>query len=312
MDFIRFKSILELVKTLDTEQKCIDYLTTRRWHGKVVSPFDSTSSVYVCKGNKYKCRNTNKYFNVRTGTMFDDTKLPLQKWFMAIYLIASHKKGISSYQIARDLSITQKSAWFMLHRIRYSFATPEFQEKLNNTVEIDEMFSGGKGQNMHESKRKQLKRTGAGYSNLTPVLGMVERGGNIKAMKVSNLSKNTLIPIIKENVSTDATIITDGNPSYIALKHDFKQHKGVEHTISKQSFGQWHTNNIEGFWSMFKRGVIGIYHQVSPKYINQYLNEFSYRYNTREFTEFDRFELLLSNIADKQLRYNKLVNKEYE
>lgn len=313
MEFISFKNIKELVQKFDTEQKCIDYLEQRRWNGNVISPFNAESKVYKCKNNRYKCHTSNKYFNVRTGTMFDDTKLPLQQWFMAIYLIASHKKGISSYQLARDLGITQKSAWFMLHRIRYSFATPEFQEKLNNTVEIDETFVGGKKQNMSAVKRESLNTTSKGHTHMTPVLGMIERNGYVKAFKVPAVNKNSLIPIILNHVDSESTIITDGHGVYSTLKNDFKTHKAIEHTMSRQTkgnYGQWHTGNIEGFWSMFKRGIIGIYHQVSPKHINQYLNEFSYRFNTKDYTESERFALVLSNTGNKQLRYSKLINHE--
>lgn len=138
-----FKSILDLIKAFPNEQTCIDHLETLRWNGNVISPFDKSSKVYVCKGNKYKCKNTGKYFNVKTDTMFDNTKMELQKWFLAIWIVTSHKKGISSLQLGRDLNITQKSAWFMLQRIRKCFGI-ENNNELDNEVEADETYVGAK------------------------------------------------------------------------------------------------------------------------------------------------------------------------
>src|SRR5687768_5437573 len=134
----QFKSILDLLNTFPTEQHCIDHLERLRWNGIVVSPFDPESKVYKCAGNRYKCKNTGKYFNVKVGTIFEDTKIPLQKWFMALYIFSSHKKGISSHQLAKDIDVMQKTAWFLLHRLRYAFEHPNFQSTLSNTVEIDE------------------------------------------------------------------------------------------------------------------------------------------------------------------------------
>jgi len=145
---VDFNSIIELINTFPDQQTCIEHLEQLRWKdGNVVSPFDATSKVYTCKGNKYKCKNTGKYFNVKTGTLFDNTKVPLQKWYLAIWLITSHKKGISSLQLHRDLKITQKTAWFMAHRIRNCFGIQD--EKLDNTVEVDETYVGGKNKNRH-------------------------------------------------------------------------------------------------------------------------------------------------------------------
>jgi len=309
MRFTEFKSVIDLVTKFDTEQKCIDYLTNLRWVDGIVSPFDPTSSVYVCKGNKYKCRNTNKYFNVRTGTMFDDTKLPLQKWFMAIYLMASHKKGISSYQLARDLGITQKSAWFMLHRIRYSFSHENVKPMMKGTIEVDETFVGGKAINMHKSKRKALKRTNLGLAHTTPVLGILERGGTVQAHIVKDVKQNDLLPIIKQNVDASATIVSDGAHVYKYLKDSFAQHEWVAHSTDNWVKGEFHTNTLEGFWSLLKRGIYGIYHQVTPKHLDQYLLEFTYRYNSRDISESERFALVLSNAGNKRLRYKKLVYK---
>lgn len=147
-----FKSIIDLLKAFPDEQTCINHLEKIRWNGNVVSPFDETSKVYKCKNNRYRCRNTGKYFNVKTNTIFDNTKLPLQKWFLAIYIVTSHKKGISSLQLSKGIDTTQKSAWFMLQRIRNCFGIIE-NDNLDNEVEIDESSIGGKNKNRHQNKK---------------------------------------------------------------------------------------------------------------------------------------------------------------
>ena len=152
------KSIFDLLKAFPTEQSCIDHLEKLQWNGNPVSPFAPESKIYKCAGNKYKCKNTGKYFNVRTGTIFDNTKIPLQKWFLALYVFSSDKKGISSHQLAKDISVTQKSAWFLLHRLRYAFDHPNFQNTLANIVEVDETFMGGQSANKHTSKKRKKER----------------------------------------------------------------------------------------------------------------------------------------------------------
>ncbi len=310
MEFTQFKSIIDLVRTFDTEQKCIDYLQQLRWADGIISPFDSTSKVYSCAGNKFKCKNTGKYFNVRTGTMFDDTKMPLQKWFMGIYIVASHKKGISSHQLARDLGITQKSAWFMLHRIRYTLGLDNDNntDTIETIAEVDETFIGGKRTNMHTKKRKELSKLGGGYMHMTPVFGILKRGGNIVAMKVSEVNKETLKPIIIENVGKDATIVSDSFGGYSGLKDSFNKHKIVSHSTGEYTKGIYHTNTLEGFWSLLKRGIVGIYHFVSPKHLDQYVTEFAYRYNTRAMTDSHRFALVLAN-SNNKIKYSKLISK---
>jgi hypothetical protein len=205
------KSIIDLIKAFPTKQSCIDHLEILRWNGNVVSPFDAESKVYNCKGNKYKCKETGKYFNVKTSTLFDNTKMDLQKWFMAIWLVTSHKKGISSLQLGRDLGINQKSAWFMLQRIRNCFGLNDDKtDKLKGEVEIDETYVGGK------AKNRSLK---------------------IRAMHVENASELSLLPPIVNNIFFDLTIYTDELSSYNKLQRVY-DHKTVKHSQSKYVRGR--------------------------------------------------------------------------
>ena len=204
---IEFNSILQLLQAFPDEQTCIEHLEELRWDGDVISPFDTTSKVYKCKGNKFKCKNTNKYFNVRTGTLFDNTKIPLQKWFLAIWLITSHKKGISSMQLARDLDVTQKTSWFMLQRIRRCFGL-ENDNDLDGDVEVDETYVGGKNKNRHASKKIDGSQ-GRSAKDKAPVVGMVARGGKVNAKKVTDVKQKTLTNEIIQVVKETARLFTD-------------------------------------------------------------------------------------------------------
>ncbi|MDR0801237.1 IS1595 family transposase [Fluviicola sp.] len=298
-----FNSILELLKAFPDEQTCIDHLTELRWNSDVVSPFDYASKVYVCKGNKYRCKNTGKYFNARTETMFDNTKIPLQKWFLAIWLVTSHKKGISSVQLAKDIDVTQKSSWFMLQRIRNCFGI-ENNNQLDNEVEADETYIGGKNKNRHADK-KVSNSQGRSLKDKAPVFGMVERNGKLNAKKVDDTKTTTLTSEIVQVVKDTATMYTDEYLGYNSLKRIY-DHAFVKHNSGEYVNGRIHTNTIEGFWSLLKRGIIGIYHFTSKKHLQMYVDEFVFRYNTREHTESDRFNLLLAN-STFRLTYKQLI-----
>jgi transposase-like protein len=301
-----FKSIFDLLQAFPNEQACIDHLEKLMWNGNPVSPFDPTSKVYKCAGNKYKCKNTGKYFNVRTNTIFDNTKIPLQKWFMALYVFSSHKKGISSHQLAKDISVTQKSAWFLLHRLRYAFDHPAFKEALGNTVEIDETFIGGDAANKHESKKKKNERGGTMLTK-QPVLGMKERDGNVIAKVVVTREKHVILPIIIDNVEQDSTVMTDEYSAYNDLQ-GYYEHHTVNHGAKQYVNEMAHTNGIENFWSHLKRGIDGIYHWVSVEHLQAYLDEFALRLNTRKFGTQDRFDFVLGAIAGKKLPYKGLIS----
>lgn len=298
-----FKSIMDIMQAFPTEQACIDYLEEMRWGGEVKSPYDPSSKVYRCKGNKFKCKNTGKYFTVRTKTLFDSSNLPLIKWFLAIWMVTCHKKGVASCQLARDINVTQKTAWFMLHRIRKCFGI-ENDSELDNEVEVDETFVGGKNKNRHRDKKVE-KCQGRSFRDKTPVVGMIERGGKAVTRVVPNTRQNTLTPIVLGNVNTNAKLYSDEWEGYNRLK-DIYNHDFVNHGKGIYVSGNVYTNTVEGFWSIIKRGIIGIYHYISRKYMQMYMDEYTFRYNTRHMTQHERFSLLLSN-TNYPVSYKELV-----
>lgn len=301
-----FKSIQDLLKAFPTEQACIEHLETLRWNGTPVSPFDPASTVYKCKGGRYKCKSTGKYFNVKVGTIFEDTKIPLQKWFLALYVFSSHKKGISSHQLAKDIDVTQKSAWFMLHRLRYAFDHPNFKAAMRGTVEVDETYVGGAEKNKHASKRTEGTQ-GRSTKTKKAVVGMVERGGNVTAQVVESTDRKTVQGLIQQNIEPGATVVTDEYGAYRGVQGNY-EHAVIRHGAKEYVNGKAHTNTIEGFWSHFKRGIDGIYHWVSFKHLQAYADEFALRYNTRKFGTAQRFDFVLNNVAGR-LTYENLTKK---
>lgn len=308
---LEFKSVIELVRTFSSEEICIKHLEQLRWNGVVVSPFDETSKVYVCAGNKYKCKNTGKYFNVRTATLFDNTKIELQTWFMAIFLITTHSKGISSVQLSKDLNVTQKTAWFMLHRVRNCFGIEDNNDEGGKmggggqVVEVDETYVGGKVKNMSNRKRKENYETKAHNNNKTMVMGYLVRGGALKLQVVTD--KKAILQSVIETVSPDAVVLTDMSGSYTHAHKHFVAHETVDH--GKHEYvrnGTIHTNGIEGAFSMFDRMVIGTYHFISVKHMQKYADELSFRYNWRTDKGCDKFNALLQNTT-KRLTYKSLI-----
>lgn len=301
------KSLFEFLNSHPTEQKCIDYLEKILWNNKPISPFDPTSKVYKCANNRYKCKNTNKYFTVRTNTIFRNSKIPLQKWLWSLYLFSSHKKGISSCQLSKDIGITQKSAWSLLQRSRYTFKNPIFiKEMLKGSVEIDETYVGGKNKNRHWDK-KVPKCQGRSWKDKTPVLIMEERGGNAIAQVVSDVKQKTLEPIIRKYVKEGSNVYTDEWHAYNDLSKQYN-HEIVNHRKKQYVKGKARVALIENFNSHLKRGIQGTYHWVSKKHLSGYVDEFIFRRNTRKYGEQERFDLVLSSVMGKRLTYQQLTS----
>lgn len=293
---------LSFTETFPDEKSCIKYLEMLRWKDGVVSPFDKTSKVYKCKNNKYRCKNTGKYFDVKTGTVFANTKLPLRYWFYAMFLFLSHKRGVSSCQLARDLGVTQKTAWNMLNKIR-TYMNVFNNGSLSGEVEIDETFVGGKNKNRHADK-KEKNSQGRSFKDKVPVFGMLQRNGNMIAKVVDNTKSSILEPYIKTYVKEESVIYTDGwdygelNELYVQRSVDHGRHfYGTTFISSDGELIQVSTNKIENSWSHLKRTIFGTYYKVSKKHIQKYVDEFVFRFNTRKYSDCERFELYLQNIA---------------
>lgn len=300
-----FKSIVDVFTTFPTEKACLEYLEETRWKGIVVSPFDSTSKVYQCKNNRFWCSNTRKYFNAKTNTIFENTKVSLVKWFIAIYLETSHKKGISSHQLSKDINVTQKTAWFMLQRIRTCYVPKVEKEKqLEGIIEIDETFVGGKNKNRHWDK-KIPNSQGRAFKDKTPVFGMLQRNGEVIAKVVSDTKAKTLRPHIYRYIAKGSTIYSD-EWYYGNLNKDYT-HDFIRHDMKQYAKGDVYTNSMEGFWSHLKRGIIGIHHNVSRKHLQLYVNGFCFKYNTRTYLESERFNLFLHSTQERRLKYKDLV-----
>jgi transposase-like protein len=291
----KFNNLLELTQEFNTEQKAIDHLKAIRWYGKPYCPHCGFDKVYQFKNNEnlYKCASCRKKFSVTVGTIFEDSALSLRKWFIAIYLLTSHKKGIASLQLSKDIGVTQKTAWFILNRLRFAANTKSFNAPLKNIVEVDETYIGGKERNKHMSKRTENTQ-GRSTSTKTPVLGLVERNGKIKAFKIADVQRQTIQSKIIDNVVFGSKIMTDEYKSYRKLDMAYK-HNFIAHSEFQYVKDDIHTNTIEGFFSLLKRSILGIYHFVSPKHIERYLAESTFRYNTISETEENRFNLLLNN-----------------
>jgi len=289
----QYNNLIQIFKYFKNNEICEKHLEKVRWNNEVVCPFCSSNVVYKTK-LRYFCGDCEKRFNVKTKTIFENTKISLTKWFVSIYLSTSYKKGISSLQLSKDIDVTQKTAWFMLQRIREMLKDTTVNV-LSGIVELDETYIGGK----HKGKR------GRGSENKIPIFGLLERKGKVINRKVENTKKKTLQSIINDKVKYGSSVMTDEWLAYNGLDSKYV-HKVVNHSLKQYVNGEAHTNTIEGYWSLLKRGIIGIYHQVSNKHITRYLDEFVFRYNSRYMNEESRFDLSLGQCVVR-LKYKDLI-----
>lgn len=303
IDFTKFNSLFKLAEYFADDDVCRNAIIESRW-GKgdeqdVVCPYCGHHHCNTVKGGRFYCPECNKKFSCLVGTIFENTKVSLRKWFLGMYLISSHKKGVSSHQLSRDINVTQKTAWYMLQKIRTLYVQDD-SVALSGDIELDEVYIGGKEKWKHKSMRTP-KTQGRSTKTKTPVFGMMERSyftnakGHrelmtvVKAFVVEKTDGATLVPIVKQFCEDGAHLITDELNSYNSLSkegfiHDVVCHSGEEF-VRENIF----TNNMEGFWSHFRRMITGCYHNITDKYLQRYVDEACYRWNTRKQAESDRF-----------------------
>ncbi len=305
------KSIRHLLESFPNEQSCIEYLEFRRWNGTVTSPFVEGYGAWKCKGGKYRCKKTRKYFTVKTGSVFEKTKIPLRDWFVAMWHLTHYKKGISSIALAGELGVTQKTAWFMAHKIRRLFEM-ESEEVLEDQgiYELDEACFGGLQANRHIDKKIPNAQGGHG-ADKTWVFGMIQRNGLLKAFPMPARDGEFAQAIIRRTIAPGSVIITDAWKGYSGLNDEYHHYIVKDgNKISQKYNPEVHTNHIEGAWGSFKRGYNGIYNWWSKKHLKFYLDEFVYRYNTRKMNTFERMNLLLGNIFQK-VTYKNIMDTSW-
>jgi transposase-like protein len=294
-----FKTLTEFTDYFSDEVTCVAHFTESRFRNGEYCPHCQHDKIYKCAdGKRYHCAKCKQDFTIRTKTVFGDSKLPLRKWYMAVYLLSTTSKGISSVQLAKHLGVTQKTAWFMAHRIRA--AKPQNKAPLSGRVEVDETFVGGKDKNKHAAKRPHQ---GRGPVGKVAVAGIVARGGNVVAKVIPDTSREVLHGFIAENVQAGSTVHTDEHRGYCGLKN-FK-HEVIRHSFREYVSGQNHTNTIESFWALFKRGYMGVYHQMSKKHLQRYVNEFAFRFNRRA----NEMQTVFSNVVDNIVQTPNLPYK---
>lgn len=301
------KTLQAAIKFFSDELLCIQVVASWRWaDGQATCPkCDGTNNKFMESRKVWQCKNKEckKQFSVKVGTIFEDSAIGLDKWLTAVWLIVSAKNGISSYEIHRALGVTQKTAWFMLHRIRLVMQSGSL-DKLSGDIECDETFVGGKAKNMHKSKREKVIK-GRGSVGKTAVMGMLERKGNVRAKVIESVDRETLHSEIKEQVAEGSNLFTDEWRSYQGLDEAYV-HEVINHSIEYVR-DNVHTNGIENFWSLLKRTISGTYVSVEPYHLAKYVEEQVFRYNERKGKDKDRFIKALSQVAGKRLTYKELI-----
>jgi hypothetical protein len=314
------KTLQAAIQHFSDYDNCRKFMVAVRWLDEVVRcpRCNSEKVTYLANARLYRCYGDHpkQKFSLKVGTVFEDSPIPLEKWLPAVWLVVNCKNGISSYELGKDLGVTQKSAWFMLHRIRLAVQSKSFAKigGPGSEVEVDETFIGGKARNMHKAKRIRTKVREGNWGK-TIVMGMLERGGHVKAKVVANRRKPALQAAIDEHVEKGTQLYTDEHVGYMDISPDYV-HSVVNHLENYVS-GRVHTNGLENFWSPLKRGLNGTYVAVEPFHLFRYVDEQAFRYNNRAtkdnlLTDADRFHLALSQIAGKRLTFAEVTGKDWQ
>jgi transposase-like protein len=313
------KTLQQAIRHFSDENVCIDAVANLRWPDGVPTcpKCVGKDHYYLATQKRWKCKKCGRQFSVKVGTIFEDSPIPLDKWLTALWMLVNCRNGVSSYEVARDLGITQKSAWFVLHRLRFAMQTGSITKLGGNgaPVEVDETFIGGKARFMHKSKRERLSRDGGmqGGHGKAVVMGLLERGGKVKTAVIPHRKHNVPEKIVRDLVEPGAEVHTDEFMGYNNLKDGYL-HKVVNH-LEGYVRENVHTNGIENFWSCLKRGIGGTYIAVEPFHLFRYVDEQAFRYNNRKdadgnkLNDAQRFELALSQIAGKRLTFAELTGK---
>ncbi len=305
--FQTFQTLPQLFAAFPTEQSAVDHFTAIRWaQGKFCPLCGNAEAARIgtlAGTNMHKCYVCRKRFSIRVGTIFQDTKLPLRTWYAAIWMITAHPKGIASTTLATDLGITQKTAWFVLHRLRHAAMTKSFNAPLSGEVAVDETAIGGREKNKHASKRKHQGRGAVGK---TFVMGIVQKDGEVRAGVVKSVDGRTLRGVVRTHVAPGSVLVTDEAGAYTRLKDEY-DHKTVNHTLGQYVTDDGHTTNaVESLWALFKRQYHGTHHWISPKHLEAYVGEMAYRQNRSDMAKGDRVNDLLSQ-AEGPLPYKVLI-----
>jgi len=307
------KTLQQAILYFSDPDNCLEYIKIRRWPNGVICPTCGRTDVsFLAKQRKWQCKSahTQRQFSVKVGTIFEDSPLGLDKWLVAVWMITNCKNGVSSYEIHRAIHVTQKTAWFMLQRVRLAMQTGSFAKKMGGEgghIEADETFIGGKARNMHIATKKR-RITGTGGKDKAAVMGILERGGEVRAMVVPDRRRQTLHEAVKNHVEAGSALYTDQLLSYNGLEGDYA-HQVINHAI-KYVDGSIHTNGLENFWSLLKRSIAGTYVSVEPFHLFGYLDEQTFRFNNRkEMNDGDRFSKVVSQVKDKRVTYKELTGK---
>jgi IS1 family transposase len=306
---INIKTLQQAIIYFSNPNHCFNYFTSKRWANGVICPTCGRNDVsFLANQKKWQCKSSHKQrqFSIKVGTIFEDSPLGLDKWLVAIWMITNCKNGVSSYEVHRAIGVTQKTAWFMVHRIRVAMEIGSF-EKLSGTIECDETYIGGDAKNMHSKERKRRVKKAGSPAHKSAVLGMVQRRGKVRAKVVRSRNAVTIRDFVTTNAKTGSEVMTDEWRGYHNL-HDKYVHQVINHSVEYVR-DNVHTNSIENFWSLLKRTIKGTYVSVAPEHLQKYVEEQSFRYNNREDNDGERFATITEQLAGKRLTYADLTGK---